>query len=149
MKYLKALNDVVSAWPRISVLPHRFGGIEFLYGAAEVGHVHPNGIVDIPFPRPMRDALLSEGLAGEHRWVPNSGWTTFQVRSEREIAHALWLLRLSYLRYALKEAPEPRSLFELESNELRLSHRFKSLLEPFLPRLPLKTLNEDRQGSPV
>lgn len=134
MKWAKTLEEVVSAWSRISVQPHRFGGREFLFGAAEVGHVHTNGIVDIPFTRPVHDALLAEGLAEQHRWVPNSGWITFRVRSERDIAHALWLMRMSYLRYALKEATDPRGLFERECEELRLSPRFKSLLEPFVPK---------------
>lgn len=134
MKYVKTLEDVVSGWSRISVHPHRFGGREFLFGAAEVGHVHTNGIVDIPFTRPVHDVLLAEGLAEQHRWVPNSGWITFRIRSERDIAHALWLMRLSYLRYALKEATDPRRLFEQESERLRLSPRFKSLLEPFVPK---------------
>lgn len=44
--------------------------------------MHQGGIVDIPFPRPGRDALLAEGLAEEHRWVPNSGRITFHVRGE-------------------------------------------------------------------
>ena len=134
MNYVKMFEDVVSAWSRISVHPHRFGGREFLFGTAEVGHVHTNGIVDIPFTRPVHDALLAEGLAEQHRWVPNSGWITFRVRSERDIAHALWLMRMSYLRYALNEATDARGLFERECEELRLSPRFKSLLEPFVPK---------------
>jgi hypothetical protein len=134
MKYAKALEYVVSSWSQISVDPHRFGGREFLFGDAEVGHVHTNGIVDIPFTRPIHDVLLAEGLAEQHRWVPNSGWITFRIRSEQDIAHALWLMRLSYLRYALKEATDPRSQFEQESEELRLNTRFKSLLEPFMPK---------------
>jgi len=134
MKYAKKLEDVISAWSRISVHPHRFGGREFLFGSAEVGHIHTNSIVDIPFTRAVHDLLLAEGLAEQHRWVPNSGWITFRIRSERDIAHAVWLMRLSYLRYALKEATDPRSLFERETEELRLSPRFKSLLEPFVPK---------------
>ena len=134
MKYVKTLEEVVSAWARVSVHPHRFGGREFLFGTAEVGHVHTNGVVDIPFTRPVHDLLLDEGLAEQHRWVPTSGWITFHIRGDQDIAHALWLMRLSYLRYALKEAADPRSLFEHESQELRLSPRFKSLLERFVPK---------------
>src|SRR5229473_3283548 len=75
------------------------------------------GIVDIPFPRSVHDVLLAEGLAEEHRWVPNSGWITFRVRSrsEEDLRHAIWLMRLSYLRYVLKAATDPRKLFEQES----------------------------------
>ncbi|MGB6473539.1 MAG: luciferase family protein [Candidatus Sulfotelmatobacter sp.] len=134
MSFLKMLEDEVSAWPNISVHAHRLGGREFLFGKAEVGHVHTNGTVDILFPRPVRDALLADDLAEEHHWVPNSGWITFQMRSEEDLSRALWLMRLSHLRYALKAATEPRTLFEQESEELHLSPKFKLLLEPFVPK---------------
>jgi hypothetical protein len=121
MKDLKKLEDEVSVWPQISVHPHRFAGREFRFGSAEVGHVHTGGIVDIPFPRSVRDALLAEGLAEGHRWVPNSGWITFHVRSDEDLKHALWLIRLSYLSYLLKSATDPRKLLEQESERLHLS----------------------------
>jgi hypothetical protein len=133
MNTAKKLEAEVSTWPNILVQPHHFGGLEFLFGAAEVGHVHTNGIVDIPFPRSVRDALLAEGLAEEHRWVPNSGWITFHVRGEQDVQHALWLMRLSYLRYLLKGASDPRNLLEQECQELHLSSRFRSLLEELMP----------------
>jgi hypothetical protein len=132
MDYPKLLEQRVCSWPEVSVHSHRFGGREFRFRSAEIGHVHPGGIVDIPFPRSVRDALLDERLAEEHHWVPNSGWVTFRVQSQDEFEHALWLLRLSYLRYALKAAPNPRDLFERESDRLHLSARFKSLLEVFI-----------------
>jgi hypothetical protein len=132
MQPLKKLEVAVASWPQISVFPHRFGGREFRFANAEVGHVHDGGIVDIPFPRSVRDALLAEGLAEEHRWVPNSGWVTFRVRTDKDLQHAVWLMRLSYLRYALKTAADPRELFVEESRELQLTPRFKSLLEPFM-----------------
>src|SRR4030081_3488585 len=119
MKHLNRLVDEISEWPQVSVHAHRFGGREFRFGSAEIGHVHLGGSVDIPFPRPVRDALLAEGLAEEHRWGPNSGWITFHVRSEDDFKHAMWLMRLSYLRYALKTAAEPRSLLDQQSEELR------------------------------
>jgi len=130
--HLKNLEQEVSGWQHVSVHPHRFGGMEFRFGDAEVGHTHIGGIVDIPFPRSVHDALLADGLAEEHHWVPNSGWVTFHVRSEEDLRHALWLMRLSYLRYALKTASDPRKLFEQQSEELNLTPQFKSLLEPFV-----------------
>lgn len=133
MKNLKEFEDAVSEWPGISVHPHRFAAKEFRFGNAEVGHLHQGGILDIPFPRSVHDALLAEGLAEEHRWVPNSGWITFHIRSEQDLTHALWLMRLSYLRYALKTDSNPRSFLEHESEELHLGPRFRSLLEKFVP----------------
>lgn len=134
MSYMESLERHVGSWPEVSIHPHRFGGRDFRHGSAEIGHIHPGGIVDIPFPRPVRDALLDEHLAEEHPWVPNSGWVTFRVRTEDDLQHAMWLLRLSYLRYALKMALNPRELFEREIEKLRLNTRFRSLLEPFIQR---------------
>ena len=67
MQQLKKLEDAVSCWPRVSVHTHQFSAREFRFEKGEVGHVHDGGIVDIQFPRPIRDALLSEGLAEEHQ----------------------------------------------------------------------------------
>lgn len=131
--YPQKLQDKVSAWPQVTVHPHRFGGREFRFGRAEVGHVHRDGAVDIPFPRSIRDVLLAERLAEEHRWVPDSGWITFDMRNEEHLEHAAWLLRLSYLRYALKTASHPRELFEEESGALQLGPKLRSLLEEFIP----------------
>lgn len=133
MNYVKRLEDEVSTWPKVSVHPHRFGGKEFRFGKAEIGHLHRDGTVDIPFPRAVRDALLEEGQAEGHRWVPDSGWTTFRVRREADIVHAIGLMRISYLRYALMAASNPRQFLKQESETLHLSPRFISLLEVFLP----------------
>jgi len=102
MKCLSRLEDEVSRWPSVSVHPHRFGGKEFRFGKAEIGHIHKDGTVDIPFPRAVRDRLLEKGQAEKHRSVPNSGWTTFKIRGEEDIEHAIELMRISYLRYAAR-----------------------------------------------
>jgi hypothetical protein len=133
MKFLKKLEEEISAWPNVSVHPHRFGGREFCVGSAEVGHVHENGIVDIPFPRSIHDALLAEDLVEEHHWVPDSGWVTFRLRSEGDLGHAVWLMRLSYLRYTLKAAADPSQLLDRQSIELRLTPQFQSLFRALLP----------------
>lgn len=133
MDFVEEFSRQVSSWERIASHPHRFGGREFRIGDAEIGHIHPGGVLDIPFPRRVRDALIDEHLAEEHHWVPNSGWITFHMRNENDLPHALWLMRLSYLRYQLKSAADPRTLFQAELKQLKLSHRFQQLFEPFLP----------------
>ena len=134
MSYWKRFEEKVSEWPNIESHSHRFGGREFRLGSAEVGHVHTGGTVDIPFPRAIHDVLLEQGLAEEHRWVPNSGWITFHMRSEEDLGHALWLMRISYLRYALKSTGDAHELLERESRQLHLSSELRSLMEQFVPR---------------
>jgi len=133
MTLMRGFEEVVSGWPNVSVHPHRFGGREFRFGSAEIGHVHAGGIVDIPFPRPVRDALLAEGLAEEHRWVPNSGWATFHVRNERDLNHAVRLMRLSYVRYAQRTTSDSQEMLERESGVLNLGTCISSLLRKHLP----------------
>ena len=133
MSYVKKIEDEVSAWPNVSVHPHRFGGKEFRFGKAEIGHVHTNGTVDIPFPREIRNALLEEGQAEEHRYVPDSGWATYQARGSADVGHAVELMRISYLRYALKSASDPREFLKRETAALHLSPRFVPLLEKLVP----------------
>jgi hypothetical protein len=52
------------------------------------------------------------------------------VREYRvQLKHALWLMRLSYLCYALKAASDPRALVKKESQKPGLRPRFKYLLQ--------------------
>jgi Family of unknown function (DUF5519) len=83
--------------------------------------------------KPVHDLLLAEGPAEQHRWVPSSGWITFHIRSERDITHALWRIRLFVPALRAQGGNRPRRLFDKESEGLRLNPRFKSLLEPFVP----------------
>ncbi|HET6176367.1 MAG TPA: luciferase family protein [Candidatus Sulfotelmatobacter sp.] len=136
MTNLEKVEQEAILWPEVSVHSHRFGGREFRFRSAEIGHVHVSGVVDIPFPRSIREALLDEGFAETHHWVPDSGWITFGVRGENDVKHALWLMRISYLRYAPKTVSDASEMFEREAKELRLSPRFKSLLKPFIPNSP-------------
>ena len=139
MNDLENLEREISTWTGISVHSHRFGGREFRFGNAEVGHVHTGGTVDIPFTRAIRNLLLQGGLAEEHHFVRNSGWITYRMRGEAGLQHALWLMRLSYLRYALKNSPDPIELFTRESEQLRLEGEFAPLLRRFIPAGEQKT----------
>ena len=103
------------------------------FGKAEVGHVHFWGDVDIPFPRPVHDYLLDHGLAVQHRWVPNSGWTTFRIRGDKDIEHAIWLMRLSYIRYAVKFEVDPRRFLEAEAERHHLGPDLFTILSRFIP----------------
>ena len=129
---VKELEKEVTSWQGVTAHSHRFAGREFRFGDAEIGHVHVGGVVDIPFTRAIRDALLAAGLAEEHRWVPDSGWTTFRVRREDQLQHAIWLMHLSYARYAIKKSAAPRKTFEEESLGLGLQEPFLSLLRKFV-----------------
>lgn len=92
------LESFLREWPGVEMMPHRFGGIEFRVDRREIGHVHPNGMLDLPFPVRLRRELVAAGRADAHHMLPNTGWVTFRLRTEHDVPAALELLRLNYER---------------------------------------------------
>ena len=76
--------------------PHRFGGIEFRLGRRELGHLHGDRMADLPFPRRVRDELVTAGRAEPHHVLPDSGWVTRRVRGPEDVEAIVELFRLSY-----------------------------------------------------
>ncbi len=92
------LDAVLREWPGVETSPHRFGGLEFRVDRREIGHLHPSGTLDLPFPVRMRRELVAAGRAEAHHMLPNTGWVTFRLRTEHDLAAAIALLRLNYER---------------------------------------------------
>jgi len=78
--------------------PHRFGGTEYRVGRREIGHVHGNALVDIPFPKIVREELVAAGRAERHHILPDSGWVSVRLRKAADVDRAVELLRMSYER---------------------------------------------------
>ncbi len=90
------IYDAVTRWEQIVHAPHRFGGTEFRVGHREVGHVHGDSLVDIPFPLGVRDELVQSGAAEPHHILPKSGWVSVFLRHPSDVERAIQLLRKSY-----------------------------------------------------
>jgi hypothetical protein len=88
----------IGSWPGVSSGRHRFGGTEYRYGRRELGHVHGDRFADLPFPRTVRDRLISEGRAQPHHVLPASGWVTVPIESDEDVANVIELFRLGYAR---------------------------------------------------
>jgi hypothetical protein len=96
------IKQAVLAWEQVEAHPHRFGGTEYRIGKRELGHVHGDVLVDIPFPKRIRDELVAAGEAEPHHVLPESGWVSFYIREEEDMDRAIGLLRRSY-ELALKQ----------------------------------------------
>src|SRR5215472_1100339 len=86
----------VMRWEEIESAPHRFGGTEYRLGHREIGHVHGDSLVDIPFPLPVRNELIESGMAKPHHVLPKSGWVSIFLRNPADVERAVVLLRRSY-----------------------------------------------------
>jgi hypothetical protein len=101
--------EAVSAWEDVPAQPHRFGGVEFMLGKVEIGHIHvSSGLVDIPFTRRTREALVSTGDAELHHVLPESGWISYWMQNAADVDHAVKLYRLSYLHKRYRRDPNAR-----------------------------------------
>ena len=85
-------------WPGVTARPHRFGGVEFLLGRRELGHLHGDRLADLPFPRRVRDELVAAGRARPHHVLPDSGWVSYWIEGPEDVRHVLDLFRLGYDR---------------------------------------------------
>jgi hypothetical protein len=100
----KQIAEAVTAWPGVERGPHRFGGIEFRLGKRELGHLHGDALVDLPFPRKVRDELIAAGRARAHHVLPDSGWVSFWIESPEDVEDAIALFRLAYDRVVAARA---------------------------------------------
>jgi predicted DNA-binding protein (MmcQ/YjbR family) len=96
------IEQTVISWPGVSVQPHRFGGREFNLDTREIGHIHGDKLVDIPFPKKVRDELVNASEANAHHILPESGWISFYIREEGDVGRAIKLLEKSY-KFALEQ----------------------------------------------
>ena len=92
----ESIHAAVTQWSGIEARPHQFGGTEYLVGPREVGHTHGDSVVDIPFPRAVRDELVADGSVAPHHTLPESGWVSFYLSEPGDEERAIALLQRSY-----------------------------------------------------
>ena len=90
------ITKAVTSWAGVSTNPHRFGGVEYVIGKREIGHIHGDHLVDIPFPKKVRDEIVAAGRALPHHILPETGWVSFHLRQEHDVEKAIALLHESY-----------------------------------------------------
>ena len=90
------ITEVVTSWPGVTAQPHRFGGVEYGIGKREIGHIHGDHLVDLPFPKKVRDEIVADGRAQPHHILPDTGWVSFYLRQDPDVEKAITLLKASY-----------------------------------------------------
>ena len=108
------ITAAVAEWEGVAVQPHQYGGVEFVIGRREIGHVHGNQLVDIPFPKRVRDRVVAEGRAQAHHILPESGWVSLWLDEPVDVEEAIDLLRESYeLAQTQKRARKAQQVIEM------------------------------------
>jgi hypothetical protein len=100
-KVIEIIEKEILSWPYVTAEPHRFGGIEFRLNKKEMGHIHSEGLADIPFPMKTRDQLVNSGLVKPHHVLPQSGWVSYRFHNSGEKEDIATVINLFRMRYAL------------------------------------------------
>jgi Family of unknown function (DUF5519) len=98
MSIAEQIRSEVESWEGVTARPHRFGGVAFMFGKRELGHIHGDRLADLPFPKRVAEELIAEGKALPHHVVQDSGWVSKPIRTEEDAEAVLALFRLSYDR---------------------------------------------------
>ena len=96
----------VLGWPGVEERPHRFNGVEFRVNGHEIGHLHGDRLADLPFPRKVREELVTAGKARVHHVLPQTGWVSYVIQSEEDVEGAVDLFRRNYERLTVRKKVE-------------------------------------------
>jgi hypothetical protein len=113
---LENIQKEILSWPFVTAEAHRFGGIEFRLNKREMGHIHGERLVDLPFPMKIRNELVSSGRVLPHHVLPQSGWVSYWINNgEKDVPEVLELFRMRY------EQLKPRSQPTQEESTVMLN----------------------------
>lgn len=115
MTIAEAIKQELLTWDRVEAHPHRFGGVEFRVGKREIGHLHGNHMADLPFPTKVRHQLVADGRAQPHHLLKDSGWVSYYIRGEQDLAPLIELFRLNY-QLAINRGRKPADTGSGEEN---------------------------------
>ncbi len=97
--------EEVRRWPGVQLRPHASGstpgetdGVEFRLYGRQIGHVHSDCSVHLALTKALKAHVVDEKLAKPLSFAPNSAWASFEPHSMDDMARAVWLLRLNYVR---------------------------------------------------
>lgn len=102
----EAIKREVKGWPGVTAGDTSRGGLQFSYGRVELGHLHGNSSADLPFPKKIRDELISEVRASVHPPLPGSGWVRRSIETADDVRETIELFRMNHER--AKEKAERR-----------------------------------------
>jgi hypothetical protein len=103
--YILLIEREVLRWPGVASEPGRFGAVAFRYGKREIGHIHRDGVADLPVTREMREEILSRSRARPHR-AGVKGYISYPLEEQEDVSVVLEILGWNYDR--AKDAAERR-----------------------------------------
>jgi hypothetical protein len=113
------LTEQVGAWSHVSLAPHAPRAVAVRMGEATIGVLHPDGLLEVCLPAPLRAVLIDEGLAAPQPARPGREWAAARLHAPDDVAPAVLLLRLSYLYRRLLRTRDPATLRRIRAEVSR------------------------------
>ena len=99
VRAMEKLEREVLRLPGVRLKNHVFGGMEFVGNDGnELGHLHGNGLLDVPAGVDAAAALIASGRVRPHHVFPKSKWVSFQLEDERDVGFAVELIKSKAVR---------------------------------------------------
>jgi hypothetical protein len=93
---IKQWCEIICSWPEVERCKHMYGGTEFRVFNRSFGHIHANGLLDLPFKKDLRDALVERGHAQWHHFKKDMMWVSVQLKKPSDFEKAKPVLLLAY-----------------------------------------------------
>jgi hypothetical protein len=97
--------EEVRRWTGVEMRPHASptepgtsDGVEFRLNGRQIGHIHSDCAVHLSMTKALKASIVRENLAEPLTIAPTSAWAMFNPTRADDAAHAIWLLRLNYVR---------------------------------------------------
>ncbi len=103
--FAQRIMEEVRRWPGVEMRSHASSdqpgtadGVEFRLAGRQIGHIHTDCAVHLSLTRALKHSIVKEQLAEPLPVAPTSGWAMFNPMTAKDVEHAIWLLRLNYVR---------------------------------------------------
>lgn len=113
----------VASWPEVERSNYVYGGTEFRIFNRNVGHIHSNGLLDLPFKKQVRDLVIDHGMADWHHFGKKMMWVSVKISASEDFHKVRPLLLLSCFIKAkdyFQHFPELEHFLRQEINQLQL-----------------------------
>lgn len=92
---LERIKKQLLNWPYATAESHRVGGIESRLNKREMGYMHGDRLVDLPFPMNTRYELVNSDRASPHHVLPRSGCVSYWInKGEKDVPAVVEFLKL-------------------------------------------------------
>ncbi|TWR30285.1 hypothetical protein FPZ43_04930 [Mucilaginibacter pallidiroseus] len=104
--YIDTIEAELMRWQGMRLTIHKYGGIQFNYHGKELGHIHSNGLLDMPLSRKQKHQLMQQhATVQDHHTFKGTGWISLFIKAEGDVQLTMSIFQLAYKTRKAKMSP--------------------------------------------